>query len=480
MKRKNIFIPAIAMVAGLFAGASFGKEAPKSPAVQRWNIVAIVPDDHSRRAMGAYGDTQAVTPNFDRLAAQGAKFNNAYAAAPVCSPSRAAFFSGKYPSQVGVHDFLMITPYYAQRGLDTAAALWPQVLKNNGYTTGLIGKWHLGEAERYHPKNRGFDYYVGYEQSATAFDPVLDVNGVEKKVLGHTSNIFAAEAKEFLRRNKDRPFALTITFREPQQSWDQVPAEDHAAVAHIDPKVPTGPGMDTAWLKKETRDNYAAIHALDRAVGQVMDELERLHLADKTIVVYAGDHGFLLGHHGLYGRGAVGVVTGNTVAAEERLPNLFDEAIKIPFLVRWPGVTKPGTVIEAPVSNVDIFRTIMGMLNIPVPANAAPEGRDLTKFLKGLTTDDSEPVFAQYDMENFGIAHLRMVRLGKWKLVKHFSQGALSDWIDELYDVQADPGETQNLISQPEHQAIRRDLEQRLTAWQQKIKDPVLAEKTGN
>ncbi|MBT5186410.1 MAG: sulfatase-like hydrolase/transferase, partial [Kordiimonadaceae bacterium] len=128
MLRKSLFL----LFSLLYFETSF--------AAENWNIVTIVPDDHSRRAMGAYGDGQAVTPNFDKLAAEGARFNHAYAAAPVCSPSRAAFFSGQYPSQVGVNDFLMLTPYYAERGLDISAKLWPEILKENGYTTGLIGK----------------------------------------------------------------------------------------------------------------------------------------------------------------------------------------------------------------------------------------------------------------------------------------------------------------------------------------------------
>jgi len=160
------------------------------------------PDDHSRRAMGTYGDGQAVTANFDKLAEQGARFTHAYAAAPVCSPSRAAFFSGQYPSQVGVNDFLMLTPYYAERGLDVSAKLWPEILRENGYKTGLIGKWHLGEAKRFHPMNRGFDYFVGYEQDSKPFDPILDVNGKIGKIKGHTSNILSNMPKSFCRLTK--------------------------------------------------------------------------------------------------------------------------------------------------------------------------------------------------------------------------------------------------------------------------------------
>ena len=441
---------------------------------QNWNIVAIVPDDHSQRAMGAYGDEQAVTPNFDRLASQGVRFSNAYAAAPVCSPSRAAFFSGKYPSQVGVNDFLMLNEKYADRGLDKTAILWPQILKGNGYKTGLIGKWHLGEAAQRHPTRRGFDYFVGYDQDSKAFDPILDVNGKIGEVAGHTSNIFVDHAKEFLAQNKDNKFALTLTFREPQLPWYAVPQEDLDAVAHIDPDVPETPGVDKAWLKMMTKNNYAAIHALDRAVGDILDELDRLGLSENTIVLYVGDHGMLIGHHGYFGRGAVGAIAGDEVVGSENIANLFDEAIKIPMIIRWPGNSNKNISVDYPVSNTDIFPTILSMLNINVPDQVEPEGKDLTPLLLGKNQGPSKPVFAQYNMENFGIAHLRMVRFENWKLVKRFGLNANADLVDELYNVKNDPGEYDNLISHKAYQNIRHDLEEMLHQWLIKIDDPVL------
>lgn len=442
-------------------------------AQQPFNIIAIVPDDHSRRAMGAYGDGQAVTPNFDKLASEGVRFNNAYAAAPVCSPSRAAFFSGKYPSQVGVDDFLMLNDKYAGRGMDLSATLWPQILKSNGYKTGLIGKWHLGAGEEYQPRNRGFDYFVGYQQDSKAFDPFLDVNGVVGEVKGHTSNIFVKYAKEFLQKNKDEKFALTMTFREPQRPWNAVPKEDLDAVAHIDPVVPDVPGVDVKWLKDITRDNYAAIHALDRAVGEVLAEVERLGLAENTIILYVGDHGMLIGHHGYFGRGAVGVIAGSKVVGYENTANLYDEAIKIPLIIRWPGKTKQNIAIDAPVSNIDVFPTILKMLDIKAPKDLLMEGKDLSGLLKGEKLANSEPVFAQYNMQNFGIAYLRMVRFENWKLIKRYNLGAVATLTDQLYNLEQDPDELNNLIADAEHKDMRKKLEDFLLNWQLQINDPV-------
>ncbi len=438
------------------------------------NLIVIMPDDHSQRAMGAYGDPDAVTPNFDQLAKQGIRFENAYAAAPVCSPSRAAVLSGKYPSQVGINDFLMLNDSYRDRGLDVSAITYPQVLQESGYVTGMIGKWHLGTAPERHPLRRGFDYFVGYEQDLKAFNPVLDINGQKKMVEGHTSDIFVKYAKEFLAENKDRKFSLNISFREPQRPWEDVPQQDLDAVSHIDPIVPKIDGVDEAWLKKITRDNYAAIHALDRAVGEVIAEVEALGLADKTVIIYVGDHGMIIGQHGYFGRGAVGAIAGSEVVGSENIANLFEEAIKIPMILKLPKKEAQGKVISAPVSNVDIFPTVLSLLDIEIPASASPDGRDLKVFLNEDKTIEPEPVFAQYNMENFGIAHLRMVRWGDWKLVRRFGQNADADLLDELYNLKSDPRETTNLIAALKNQDIRKSLEEMLEGWMISINDPAL------
>jgi len=234
------------------------------------------------------------------------------------------------------------------------------------------------------------------------------------------------------------------------------------------------PGIDQEWLKKMTKNNYAAIHALDRAVGEVLDELDRLGLAENTIVIYVGDHGMLIGHHGYFGRGAVGAIAGDEVVGSENIANLFDEAIKIPMIIRWPGKIKQNIALEQPVSNTDIFPTILSMLNIETPDYVTPEGKDLTPLLKRDELSSSVPVFAQYNMENFGIAHLRMVRFEDWKLIKRFGLRANADLVDELYNVKNDPGELNNLINQNEHQTIREELESLLREWLLKIDDPVL------
>jgi len=444
-------------------------------AANNLNLIILVPDDHARRAMGAYGDSQVVTPNLDLLAEQGVRFDNAYAAAPVCSPSRAAMLSGQYPSQVGVSDFFMLNDNYNKEGMNQEVIIWPQILQDNGYKTGLIGKWHLGELEQYQPQNRGFDYFVHYNQDLAPFDPLLNVNGTLKKIEGHTSEIFTNYAVEFLRENKNNKFALTVAFREPQMPWNQIPEVDKKAVEHTDPVVPVREGIDQAWLKEITRENYAAIHALDRAIGVILTELDDLGLRKNTVVIYIGDHGMLIGHHGYFGRGAVGVIAGNSVVGYENIANLYDEAIKIPFIIRAPVLIESGQEVEVPVSNVDIFPSILSALEIKTPENLNLMGIDLIQILDEKNKIQSRPIFAQYAMRNFGNSDLRMVRSGKWKLIKRFNLKAKTELIDELYDLEADPNEEINLIQQMSYKSIYEKLDRLIHSWMISIDDPLLS-----
>jgi choline-sulfatase len=440
-----------------------------------YNLIIMVPDDHARRAMGAYGDSQVLTPNLDQLASHGVRFDNAYAAAPVCSPSRAAMLSGQYPSQVGISDFLMLNENYSNQGMDENALIWPQVLQDNGYETGLIGKWHLGELPKYQPQNRGFNYFVSYNQDLTPFNPLLNVNGTLQKVSGHTSNIFADYAIQFLRKNQNKKFALTIAFREPQVPWNQVPEEDLKAVEHIDPIVPEREGIDQEWLKKITRNNYASIHALDRSIGRILSELDDLGLSENTMVIYIGDHGMLIGHHGYYGRGAVGVISGDEVVGYEGIANLYDEAIKIPFIIRSPALIEPGQVINTPVSNIDIFPSIMSALEIKLPEPLPLMGIDLMALLNEKEELLPRPIYAQYSMRNFGRSDLRMIKLDNWKLVKRFNLKAKAELTDELYNLEVDPGEQTNLINEVSNKSIYEKLNKLMYSWMKDINDPVLS-----
>jgi len=439
-----------------------------------YNVIVIVPDDHARRSMGAYGNPDVITPNLDRIANQGIRFDNAYAAAPVCSPSRGAMLSGKYPSQVGLKDFLMLNDNYKDQGIDPNTILWPKLLRDHGYSTGLIGKWHLGTDESRQPLSMGFDYFVGYDQDLSPYDPLLNINGKNKVVRGHTSEIFTNYAKNFISENKNNKFALIVAFREPQMPWEEVPEIDLQAVRSIDPDVPDYEGINKDWLKKITRNNYAAIHTLDRSIGHIYNHLIENELLDKTLIIYVGDHGMLIGHHNAFGRGAIGVISGDRVVGYEGIANLYEEAIKIPLIIHLPEKEQKGIISKVPVSNIDIFPTILTYLNISLSKDMEIQGRDILELMKNQTESMYRSIYAQYSMRNFGKSDLRMIVKNQLKLVKRFNLKAEGRFVDELYNLDEDPEEKNNLIKDEQYFNKIAELENHLQLWMERINDEVI------
>jgi len=290
-------------------------------------------------------------------------------------------------------------------------------------------------------------------------------------IKGHTSEIFTNYAKNFISENKDNKFALVVAFREPQMPWEKIPDIDLRTVKDIDPEVPDYEGIDKEWLKKITRNNYAAVHALDRSIGEIYDHLSRNNLLKKTIIFYVGDHGMLIGHHNSFGRGAIGVISGNKVVGYEGIANLYEEAIKIPFIVHLPGERRSSLVSEVPVSNIDVFPTILSYLGLNVPSNLKIEGRDILELIENEAESMHRSIYAQYSMRNFGNSDLRMVIKDNFKLVKRFNLLAKDLLVDELYDLRVDPEENNNLITQNKYEQIKIDLENQLLNWMKKIDD---------
>ncbi|MGI8783769.1 MAG: sulfatase family protein [Acidobacteriota bacterium] len=436
---------------------------------ERYNIISIVTDDQARWGVGAYGNREVQTPNMDRLARQGARFVNAFVPTPVCSPSRASFLTGRYGTELGITDWIAPNESEAGLGLPPGAVTWPEVLRQNGYRTALIGKWHLGGQPQYHPTRRGFDHFFGFLGGGnTPMDPTLEVEGQQKKLSGSLPDLLAGDAIEFVRANRDRPFALLLHFRAPHLPYGPVPEEDSAPFKELDPAVPTVPGADLAQVKKWTRDYYASIHSVDRNLGRLLDALDQLDLARKTIVLFTSDHGYMIGHHNLHTKGNAAWVAGGVNGPKR--PNMFEESIRVPLLVRWPGVVRPGTDITEVVSNIDTFASVLGMLGVPAPAGLLQRGADFSPLLRGQKVAWRQALFGQYDLHNSGLAYMRMVRTSEWKLVRHH----FANLMDELYNLENDPGETRNLYNSAEARAIRDQLQLRLTEWQRSIDDPIL------
>ncbi|MGH9338338.1 MAG: sulfatase-like hydrolase/transferase [Acidobacteriota bacterium] len=467
------FLLRAALVTGLLGFAlqhSWFRPPDRAQAQERFNIISIVTDDQARWGVGAYGNQEIQTPHMDRLARQGALFENAFVATPVCSPSRATFLTGLYGTQVGITDWVAPVEADAGLGLPPGTITWPEVLQQHGYRTALLGKWHLGWQPQFHPSKHGFDHFFGFLGGGNRpMDPTLEVEGKNKRLRGPLPDLLVDEANRFLEENRSRPFALLLHFRAPHLPYGPVPEEDSAPFKDLDPTVPDAPGVDIAQIKKWTRDYYGSIHSVDRNIGRLLEKLEDLDLSRKTIVMFTSDHGYQIGHHGLNTKGNSHWIAGGVWGPKR--PNMFEESIRIPLMIRWPGVVKPGTKISQPVSNLDTFASVLGMLGIPVPDEARQEGSDFSPLLRGEQVLWRDTVFAQYDLHNNGLAYMRMIRTPEWKLVRHYYANTL----DELYNLKEDPGETNDLYEKREYQNVRDSLLERLTLWQQSINDPILA-----
>lgn len=443
--------------------------ASSAPAAPLLNLITIVTDDQAAWSIGAYGNRESLTTNMDRLAREGARFANAFVCTPVCSPSRAAFFTGRYGVQLGITDWITPKEAKAGLGLATNALTWPEVLRRAGYRTALIGKWHLGDQPQFHPTRFGFDHFYGFlAGGSTPLNPELEVNGEVKKLKGTLADLLTDDALRFIETNRARPFALQINFREPHLPYGPVPEEDSAPFKNLDPTIPDFPGLKIEQAKKWTREYYASIHSVDRNLGRLLARLDELQLTGQTIVLFTSDHGYMIGQHGLHMKGNARLIISGQPGAQR--PNMFEESIRVPLLIRWPGVVKPGRVVTEPVSNLDTFATVLGMLGVTPPSEWKQEGLDFSPLLRGEKYAPRDALFGDYDLHNEGRANLRMIRTEEWKLIRHYRATGL----DELYHLADDPGEMHNLFDDSRHEKIRAQLQERLTDWQRSINDPLL------
>ncbi len=448
-----------------FAGSPGQGTQPDPP--ERPNIVFLYTDDQAQWAVGAYGNREIKTPHLDRLAARGAVFRNAFTVTPVCSPSRAALTTGRYPSELGIADWID-TRTEPDIGLAPAAVTWPELLKGSGYATMLAGKWHLGTRDEFHPTRQGFDRFFGFRDGSNQpIDPRLEVEGQVRQLKGSLPDLLVDEGLRFVEQNRQRPFLLSIHFRAPHTPYGPVPEEDSATYRTLDPTIPDVPRLPRERVKQLYRDYYASVSSVDRNVGRLVAKLDEWGLTQRTVVIFTSDHGYMIGQHGLWHKG-------NAAWLEEGKkgyrPNMFDDAIRVPLLVCWPGVVAPGTIIDRVVSNLDLLPTILEMSGQGAPSQLEIRGKSLVPLLRGASASSwDDTLFGQYDMHHYQVARMRMLRTPEWKLVRHFEPGGR----DELYHLAEDPGETHDLGSsaEPKHLSQRATLARGIKAWMTRIGD---------
>jgi arylsulfatase A-like enzyme len=436
------------------------------------NIVFILIDDLGWRDLGCYGSSFYESPHIDQLARQGVKFTQAYAACCVCSPTRASILTGQYPARLHLTNYLSgrppkdaklqvpdWRPYLAPDTKTIAGTLKPA-----GYISALIGKWHLGgsrepgvpaEAADALPEKRGFDvniagshygqppdYFFPYERPGPNDTTYRFPNFTGGRAGEYLTDRLTDEAEKFIATNKDRPFFLYLAHYAVHTSiGNRLQAKPRLIdkyKAKADPKAPQHNAV------------YAAmIESMDESVGRIMHKLDELKIADRTVVIFTSDNG---GYHQVTAQPPLRGAKGDG----------YEGGVRVPLIVRWPGVVKAGAVSEAPVISVDFFPTCCAMASVPPAPGHQLDGVSLLPLLKQSGRLNRDALFWHYPHYTDRTTPYSSVRKGDWKLIEYFEGNRL-----ELYNLRADAGEKDNLApSQPDK---ARELHQVLANWRKQV-----------
>ncbi|SPE36072.1 Sulfatase [Candidatus Sulfopaludibacter sp. SbA3] len=399
------------------------------------NILFILIDDMGWRDLGCYGSTFYETPNIDRFAAQSMRFTNAYAACPVCSPTRASILTGKYPARLHLTDYipgraqwptsrLLKAPFLDHLPLEETTIA--RALKPLGYASASIGKWHLG-GPPYYPDKQGFDLNVGGTergQPQSYFGPFQLPNLEGGSPDEYLTDRLTVEATRFIERNRNRPFLLYL----PEFA------------VHL-PKQAKPALVERFRAKRDPRNSqhdpvYAAmIASLDENVWRILKKLDDEGLADRTVVVFMSDNGGLA-----FEGGGKEPVTSNAPLRAGK-GHLYEGGVREPMMIRWPGVTKAGSVCDVPVSSIDFFPTLLEIAGARVDPAWLVDGVSLTPLLRQAGTPRRDALFWHYPhYSNQGGVPGGAVRAGDYKLIEFYEDGRL-----ELYNLAADIWESEDL-----------------------------------
>jgi arylsulfatase A-like enzyme len=463
------------------AGEAGSNAAETGPARgrKRPNIVVVVSDDHRWNLMGCNGDPYIKTPNMDRLAREGVNFVNAFATSGVCSPSRGSILTGKYS-----HECAAPRIVWNNNSFHLQETPFPVRLQAAGYHTAHIGKWHLGKG---HEPKPGYDLWSGFEWLGAYFDTEVFINGEKKKFQGYADDIISNLAADYIeeRAKSDQPFALFVGLKAPHLNFSYAPRHEHAFDGVTIPKPDSydedldesgkkrmkgnvilieefigGLKMfDNSW-DKYVKSHYRSVLGLDDALGRILDTLDRTGAADDTVVLYTSDQGYTLGEHGL---------------TEKHYA--YEEPMRVPMLLRYPGVTAAGARREEMVLNIDVAPTVLDLCGLPVPGEMTGES---TKPLLGAgerpLQDWRDDFLFDLASEGARIPAQLAVRTAHHKLITY------PDFPDrELYDLDRDPNETRSVIDDPAYGAVLADMEKRLerliaeTGWLPRPNYPILA-----
>lgn len=456
----------------------------------RPNIVFILADDHATHAISAYGSQINVTPNIDRLAQEGMVFRNAFVTNSICVPSRATILTGKYGHLTGATT--------NDGALHKNEVTFPKLFQSAGYRTALIGKWHIRSAPT------GFDYHETLPGQGDYYNPVFESPAGDTEHTGYVTDIITDRALSWLetQKNNDEPFVLLMQHKAPHREWEPGPDhltkyddvtiaepetlfDDYASRAsgmqmqtmtianHLnerdlklvppptlnpsqlalwnaayDPKNeafaaanPTGDALVRWKYQRYIKDYLRTVDSIDDNLGRLLAYLDETGLAENTVVIYSSDQGFFLGDHGFY---------------DKRW--MYEESLRTPLIVRWPGVVEGGTENQQLVQNLDFAETLLDVAGIAIPQQM--QGRSLVPLLQGQSpTDWRQAIYYQY-FEYPGPALVVRhygVRTAQHKLIYYYE---IDEW--ELFDLELDPRELDNVYLHPAYTSIVEELTQTL------------------
>jgi len=451
-------------------GFAFG-DGRGAGTVARPNFLIVLVDDLRWDELSCAGHPVVRTTHIDRLAHEGARFRNAFATTPLCSPSRASFLTGQYPHHHGIVDN---TNRSAQ---SHRLKTFPRLLQQAGYETAFVGKWHMGNDDTPRP---GFDWWAGLKGQGTSFDPVVNVNGKRAKISGHTTDALTELAVSFLSRPRHKPFCLYLAHKalHPELiQYDDGSLSDPAAARFLparrheklyaDAPVPRRLNVvDTLKGKpalrrringlpplsrrtgtpdETVRDRWRMLAGVDESTGRLLTTLEQTGQLDRTVFILTSDHGYWYGEHGL--------------SVERRLA--YEEGIRIPLLVRYPSLIKPGRLIDEMALSIDLAPTVLELAGLKRPA--AMDGRSLVPLLRGDHPADWRTSFLiEYYTDTVFPRVFKMgykaIRTRRYKYI-HYTELA---GMDELYDLVADPYEMENLIGELNRRPVLEELQAEL------------------
>jgi arylsulfatase A-like enzyme len=488
------------LTGGLALTLSIPAEAQEK---SRPNIVFIFADDLAYQAISTYGDNRKLleTPNMDRIAREGMRFDRCLVTNSICGPSRATILTGKYSHKNGFYN-------NSNSRFDGSQTTFPKILQRAGYSTALIGKWHLMTDPT------GFDYWHILPGQGRYYNPPMIDNGRRVQHSGYTTDVITDLSIDWLKnRDKSKPFVLMSQHKAPHREWapalrhlgwdndrkypepetlfDDYAGRSKAVSDHdmgldrtftdVDAKLKPPGGINAEQLKEwnayyEPRnaefrkakltgkdlvrwrynrymhDYLACVKAVDESVGRLLQTLEDEGLADNTVVILSSDQGFYLGEHGWFDKRWI-----------------FEESLRTPLLVRWPGVTKPGTATDQIVSLVDFAQTFLDIARAPAPDDM--QGRSMVSLCRGETPDDWRKSL-YYHYYEFPVPHRVRPHYGvitdRFKLV-HYYKPDVDDW--ELLDRQKDPLETKNFYDDPAYADTVKELHAELERLRKEVDD---------